>query len=72
MQRAELTSPGEPLVVVDAPAPAVPRAGLLVKMLYSGICKSDLNLAIGHVDQGEAKRLDYLQNIGNDARIVHW
>ena len=64
MQRAELTSPGEPLVVVDAPAPTVPHAGLLIKMLYSGVCQSDLKLATGHVDQGDSKKLNYLEKIG--------
>ena len=70
MQRAELTSPGEPLVVVDAPAPTVPHAGLLIKMLYSGVCQSDLKLATGHVDQGDSKKLNYLEKIGINLLVL--
>ena len=69
MEKAILTKPEEPLEVVKDAVPSVPAKGLLIKMLYSGICQSDLKLQTGAVDIGDGKKMNYLQCIGNGSGI---
>ena len=65
MQKLELQEPNKDMVIRQAEQPSAPSKGLLIKVLFSGICQSDLKLAGGSVDQGESgKRLNYLDRIG--------
>lgn len=65
MQKLEIQAPEADLVLEQAPRPDVPPRGLLIQVIFSGICQSDLKLAGGSVDQGESsKRLNYLDRIG--------
>ena len=43
MRKAVITGAGQPLSVIDAEIPGVPSAGALIKVVFTGVCHSDLH-----------------------------
>ncbi len=57
MKSYVLTEFGKPLTAIDAPTPTPQGSEVLLKMLASGVCHSDLHLYDGYYELGGGRRL---------------
>ena len=55
MKKAAITAAGQPLSITTDPVPDTPLKGLLLKVLASGVCHTDLHLITDEISLGNGK-----------------
>ncbi|XP_062502587.1 alcohol dehydrogenase-like [Corticium candelabrum] len=65
MKRCEITNPyPASITVTEVPLPACPEKGAVVRILYSGVCHSDLHIWDGFLTVGQSKVLNLVERPG--------
>ena len=57
MKSFQVCQPGAPLQLAEQPTPTPNGTEVLLKILATGVCHSDLHLSDGYFDMGGGKRL---------------